>query len=167
MSDQSLLLFQLGPVQSFIAQAETAGDLWAGSYLLSKLVWEGLKKIPNQKENVIFPDLSTDVVRKALEEDLIPTIPNRFLAWVPKGEGADVAKKIKEAIQCKLNDYIEKLELEEPLEKAALLQGSQFLQMTWAVLDEPFETMGDTGMQVKSRGVLGKRLKILMLRSPF
>ena len=24
-----------------------------------------------------------------------------------------------------------------------------------------------TGMQVKSRGVLGKRLKILMLRSPF
>ena len=30
-----LLLFQLGPVQEFIAQAETVGDLWAGSYLLT------------------------------------------------------------------------------------------------------------------------------------
>ena len=33
--DRELLLFQLGPVQEFIAQAATVGDLWAGSYLLS------------------------------------------------------------------------------------------------------------------------------------
>ena len=32
---KELLLFQLGPVQEFIAQAATVGDLWAGSYLLS------------------------------------------------------------------------------------------------------------------------------------
>ena len=29
--DKELLLFQLGPVQEFIAQAATVGDLWAGS----------------------------------------------------------------------------------------------------------------------------------------
>jgi CRISPR-associated protein Cmr2 len=34
-----------GPVQGFIAQARSTSDLWAGSHLLSSLVWEGLKVI--------------------------------------------------------------------------------------------------------------------------
>ena len=35
--EKELLLFQLGPVQEFIAQAETIGDLRAGSEMLSAL----------------------------------------------------------------------------------------------------------------------------------
>ena len=69
--DKELLLFQLGPVQEFIAQAATVGDLWAGSYLLSMLVWAGLQKVPDKESKVVFPDLSTDTVRKALEEGKI------------------------------------------------------------------------------------------------
>ena len=103
--DKELLLFQLGPVQEFIAQAATVGDLWAGSYLLSQLVWAGLQKVPDKEKNVVFPDLSTDAVRKALEVDKIPTIPNRFLAWVPSGRGKNVADDVKTAVerrrQCK------------------------------------------------------------------
>jgi hypothetical protein len=34
-----------GPVQSFIVQARRTSDLWAGSHLLSNLVWEGLKVV--------------------------------------------------------------------------------------------------------------------------
>lgn len=139
----SLLLFQLGPVQSFIAQAETAGDLWAGSYLLSNLVWEGLKQIPNRESAVIFPDLSTDVVKKALEEHLIPTIPNRFLAEVPFGTGTELAEKIKKVVKEKLDGYVKDLELDDELKEAALKQTSQFLQMTWSVLENPSGNMGE------------------------
>ncbi len=141
-SKNSLLLFQLGPVQSFIAQAETAGDLWAGSYLLSKLVWEGLQQIPDRENEVIFPDLSTDVVQKALEEK-IPTIPNRFLAKVPFGTGAELAEKIKKVVKEKLDGYVEDLELDDELKEAALKQTSQFLQMTWSVLENPSGNMGE------------------------
>ena len=35
---RELLLFQLGPVQEFIAQARSTRDLWSGSYMLSWLV---------------------------------------------------------------------------------------------------------------------------------
>src|SRR5437588_11915519 len=40
MSQQGrfMLLFSLGPVQTFIAQARKTRDLWLGSYLLAKLM---------------------------------------------------------------------------------------------------------------------------------
>jgi hypothetical protein len=41
----ALLSMSFGPVQGFIAQARSTSDLWAGSHLLSSLVWEGLKVI--------------------------------------------------------------------------------------------------------------------------
>ena len=143
--NKELLLFQLGPVQEFIAQAETVGDLWAGSYLLSMLVWAGLQKVPEKEKNVVFPDLSTDVVRKALEVDKIPTIPNRFLAWVPAGRGKDVADDVKKAAKAKLDEYVGKLNLGDLGIKAAQKQVDQFLQMTWAVLpaDKVSGKMGD------------------------
>lgn len=44
----ALLTMSLGPVQGFIAQARSTSDLWAGSHLLSSLVWEGLRVICEQ-----------------------------------------------------------------------------------------------------------------------
>lgn len=145
MNNKELLLFQLGPVQEFIAQAETIGDLWAGSYLLSMLVWAGLQKALEKEANVVFPDLSTDVVRKALEDKKIPTIPNRFLAWVPKGQGKKVADDVKEAVKAGLDEYVRKLNLGDLGVKAAQKQVDQFLQMTWAVLpaDKVSAEMGE------------------------
>ena len=140
---KELLLFQLGPVQEFIAQAETVGDLWAGSYLLSMLVWAGLNQIPEKEENVVFPDLSSDVVRTALEDNMIPTIPNRFLTWCKAGEEEKVAADVKKAIKGKLDEYISGLKLDEHKQKAAQTQADQFLQMTWAVLTNPVGKMGD------------------------
>lgn len=144
---RELLLFQLGPVQEFIAQAATVGDLWAGSYLLSMLVWAGLQKVPDLENNVVFPNLSADAdtVRKALEDEKIPTIPNRFLAWVPAGRGKIVADDIKKAVKTKLAEYVGKLNLGDLGAKAAQTQVDQFLQMTWAVLpaEEVSGKMGD------------------------
>ena len=117
--DRELLLFQLGPVQEFIAQAATVGDLWAGSYLLSTLVWAGLQTIPGKEGNVVFPDLSTDIVKKALEDGKIPTIPNRFLTWVPAGRGREIATGVKKAVKAKLDEYVRDLDLDETNMKAA------------------------------------------------
>jgi len=141
--DKELLLFQLGPVQEFIAQAATVGDLWAGSYLLSELVWAGLQKVPDKEKNVVFPDLSTDTVREALEVKKIPTIPNRFLAWVPAGHGKIVAEEVKKAVKEKLDGYVKGLGLGDIGVQAVQTQVDQFLQMTWAVLPHPTGTMGD------------------------
>ena len=127
---KELLLFQLGPVQEFIAQAAEVSDLWAGSYLLSSLVWAGLREVPDAENAVVFPNLQDGRVRDALESELIPTIPNRFLAWVPAGCGADVAERVKTAIREKLNDYVQRTQLPA----GAQTQVDQFLQMTWAVL---------------------------------
>lgn len=55
----ALLMFQLGPVQEFIAQARTTRDLWSGSYLLSWLAAHGIKAVSDAlgPDAVIFPSL--------------------------------------------------------------------------------------------------------------
>jgi CRISPR-associated protein Cmr2 len=66
-----LILFSIGPVQSFIAQARKTHDLHAGSRLLSDLIKVAIEKVG--KENLIFPSLGE-------------AMPNRFLAWIPRNE---------------------------------------------------------------------------------
>jgi CRISPR-associated protein Cmr2 len=51
MSSSSLLKFQIGPVQDFIAQARSTRDLWSGSYLLSWLVAAGIEKAGRLLDN--------------------------------------------------------------------------------------------------------------------
>lgn len=55
----ALLAMSFGPVQGFIAQARSTSDLWAGSHLLSSIVWEALKTIVADlgPDAVIFPAL--------------------------------------------------------------------------------------------------------------
>ncbi len=101
------LLLQLGPVQSFIAQAKTTRDLWAGSYILSYLNAQAMYVVANSErygpDHIIFPqiknnpiidDLFWDVYGddlkfsdKALnfwerKQRLVPSLPNRFMALV-------------------------------------------------------------------------------------
>lgn len=66
---QYMLLFSLGPVQTFIAQARKTRDLWVGSLLLSKLMEVAMDGV---KGEFIFP-----ATRKV--EDT-PDIPNKYVA---------------------------------------------------------------------------------------
>ncbi len=66
---QFMLLFSLGPVQTFIAQARKTRDLWIGSLLLSKLMEAAMDGIQGE---FIFP-----ATRKV--EDT-PDIPNKYIA---------------------------------------------------------------------------------------
>ena len=54
-----LLTLSFGPVQGFISQGRSTSDLWAGSHLLSSLVWSALKEIADAvgPDAVLFPAL--------------------------------------------------------------------------------------------------------------
>ncbi|MGQ9750620.1 type III-B CRISPR-associated protein Cas10/Cmr2 [Desulfosoma sp.] len=73
----ALLLMSFGPVQGFIAQARSISDLWAGSHLLSSMVWAALEEVCERygPDVVLFPKLhgvpQVDLwVRAALGEDV-------------------------------------------------------------------------------------------------
>ena len=138
---KDLLLFQLGPVQEFIAQAAEVSDLWAGSYLLATLILAGEREVPGWdsekrvNENFVFPDFRTpDVINKMEGAEKVPTIPNRFLAWVPNEEGHEIAKNVKDAITAKLK------ECAKSLPNGAEKQVEQFAHMSYAVLSVPYAT---------------------------
>lgn len=151
MSDQSLLLFQLGPVQSFIAQAETLGDLAVGSAILSEVTAAAIKSFGEHKNALVFPS-------PVKNKDLLG-IPNRFLMYVPKGEGEAIAKVCEEAAREALTSLATEAYSEWNRKKpdkvnnpvAFLAQVNQFLQTTWAILESP---TGDMGKDYKAIGRL-------------
>ena len=145
---RELLLFQMGPVQEFIAQAATPSDLWAGSYLLSDLILAGINAVPDYSEGLVFPNLKDGSVLEAMKNKSIPTIPNRFLAFVPKGEGAEVARKADKAVCERLDELVRG----GNLPPGAKVQADQFLQTFWAILENPSPDMG------KNYAAIGKRL---------
>lgn len=55
----AFLLFTISPVQSFIAIARKTSDLWAGSYLISYLIYKAIEVIMDElgPDHIIFPNL--------------------------------------------------------------------------------------------------------------
>lgn len=86
-----LFLFQIGPVQAFIAQARRTQDLFIGSHLLSQLATAGVlaaSKLPNFR--AIFPILEEGKVKGGA--------PHRF-SFLCDEEPEQVAKLTQEAIK--------------------------------------------------------------------
>jgi len=77
---QYMLMYSLGPVQTFIAQARKTRDMWSGSLLLSMLMQAAMEEI---KGTVIYP-----ATRKV--EDT-PDIPNKYVAIFDDLEKAQAA----------------------------------------------------------------------------
>jgi CRISPR-associated protein Cmr2 len=67
----TLLLFQLGPVQDFIAQSRSTRDLWSGSYLLSWLIAHAMKAVSDKvgPDSIIFPNLRGNGIFDALHRE--------------------------------------------------------------------------------------------------
>jgi hypothetical protein len=125
--NKSLLKFQIGPVQDFIAQARSTRDLWSGSYLLSWLVASGLNCLmqkggeaglnPSQLGScMVFPRLESQPLMQKFQPSLFPPPPavddrndelltpnltNLFLAELEleAGKAAEMACDIEQAIQ--------------------------------------------------------------------
>lgn len=125
----ALLTMSFGPVQSFISQARSTSDLWAGSHLLSTLVWEAMLSIVEQlgPDAIVFPSLrgvpvvdcwllqADDSFRKLFEEIkaefiseksdtnplFVASLPNKFLAIVPARQAQRFAEGAVAAIHGK------------------------------------------------------------------
>ncbi len=95
-----LLLFTIGPVQSFIAQARKTKDLYAGSQILSQLCKIGITEAESFGAKVIFPFVDKTWANQSL--------PNRFIARLPKHETLSF-QEIGEAIELKVRESFEKM----------------------------------------------------------
>ena len=108
----AILIFTIGPVQSFISKARKTSDLWAGSYMLSYLTWKSMEPLVEEfgPDVVIYPNLygqplcdlwlykkfiNSPIYTEEFKEFIercnnrdegkltIANIPNRFVAIIP------------------------------------------------------------------------------------
>ncbi len=86
--NESLFIFTLGPVQSFIAEARRASDLYLGSRILAEMTAAAAKAVPG---TLVFPTKSA-CDRLA--------VPNRFVAVITGSaqQAAERAQKEAEAV---------------------------------------------------------------------
>lgn len=143
--DAALLSMSFGPVQDFIAAARTTSDLWAGSHLLSRIAWEGLKVIASElgPDAVLFPQLRgvpqvdlwlrdeiglpkerfADAEWASAKTDANPlfmaALPNKFVAIVPTAQAAVLAEMVTAAVRDWVKNTAQAM-LAELLEKSSI-----------------------------------------------
>lgn len=119
----ALFTFTFGPIQPWIAQARSTSDLWAGSHLLSRICWEGLKVVCEEfgPDAVLYPVLHgvplVDLWLEAQGIDLsgygndwksigtdanplfAAALPNRFVAIVAQEAVEELADRVTSAMR--------------------------------------------------------------------
>ncbi|MFP3811839.1 type III-B CRISPR-associated protein Cas10/Cmr2 [Bacillus sp. FSL K6-2841] len=95
---QTLMLFSIGPVQEFIAQARRTRDLWFGSFLLSELSKAGAKKFQELGGTLIFPVFNESSANTN-------NAPNKILGGISHEQPSSVARQVKKAIYGKWKEY--------------------------------------------------------------
>lgn len=106
LQNNSLFIFTLGPVQSFISQARKTQDFFMGSFILSYLTFIGMMEIIKKygPTSLIYPDLykqplmdwflenqiKIDIKNSTFAHIELPTIPNRFVAIIPTTDESEI-----------------------------------------------------------------------------
>ena len=97
-SQRLMLMFTVGPVQSFIEAARKTEDLWMGSYTLSYLIATAMDKIQGKGVEIIYPAVGTESPFEFWRENFAtPSFPNLFLAIGSGISQDDLVKNAKEA----------------------------------------------------------------------
>jgi CRISPR-associated protein Cmr2 len=92
MASHDIVVFGIGPVQSFITAARRTQDLWAASQILSLLALAGVKALEAGGAQVVFPV-------RAAGAAWPDSVPNRFAGVVSGGQGEAAAKKAACAVR--------------------------------------------------------------------
>ncbi|KEP30237.1 type III-B CRISPR-associated protein Cas10/Cmr2 [Bacillus safensis] len=103
LQKQTLMLFSIGPVQEFIAQARRTRDLWFGSFLLSELSKAGAKKFQELGGTLIFPVFNESSAEPNNAEP--NNAPNKILGEISHEQPSSVARQVKKAIYDKWKEY--------------------------------------------------------------
>ena len=75
----AFLLFQIGPVQDFIAQARSTRDAWSGSYLISWMMAHAMKLLADKlgPDCIIYPSMCGQPLYDWLEQEKLKTARHR------------------------------------------------------------------------------------------
>ena len=116
-----MLMFTIGPVQSFIEAARKTEDLWMGSYILSYLVAKAMDKVRGDDVKLIYPAIGNQSPFDFWKQQdfKTPSFPNLFLAI---GNGIEVSQDA----------------LVELAKDAEHTVKTEFEQMAECVIDEAF-----------------------------
>lgn len=87
----SLLLFTFSPIQPFITEARRTADLHTGSRILVELAKAAAQSIKDQGGELIYPASGKD-------GELPDDVPNKIVAKIKDGNGAQIAKNARIAL---------------------------------------------------------------------
>lgn len=156
--NNSLFLFTIGPVKSFISQARKAQDFYNGSFMLSYFTFIAMEEVIEKygPSSIIYPDLykqplmdwylkNKGIEPKNFNPDHItlPTIPNRFVAIIgttDKNKIEELSKnmivKIKNEIKRAKEKILEELKIKLSDTQKEILQNqlSDFPQIYWVAI---------------------------------
>ena len=145
-----MLMFTVGPVQSFIEAARKTEDLWMGSYILSYLVATAMKKVQGTGVEIIYPAVGTESPFEFWRENFAtPSFPNLFLAIGSGISQDDLVARAKEAENSAKSEFesMAKSVLDEVfdnwretyVEKLYNRQISDFFDIYWVITEEETE----------------------------
>lgn len=153
MSEKQMIVFSIGPVQSFIAAARKTEDLWSGSFILSYLIERAMKKLVDEgvnEEDFIYPKVTENDLDPAKKTDSnanVASWPNRLTAFAHGtiDEVTDIVKKVDSVVRQEfkriclygINQVFPKHIQTEHLMKQAINQIEQLLEVYWVV--QPYE----------------------------
>ncbi|PLV57157.1 type III-B CRISPR-associated protein Cas10/Cmr2 [Thermotoga sp. SG1] len=121
----SLIAVAIGPVQEIISQARKARDLWAGSYLLSYLIYAAIETVGKKYgfDSIISPYLRGNYfVEKTLNDmgvylgnycpvpsnESVASLPNLFVAIVPESEVKCILEDCEKSIKDRWKELTDK-----------------------------------------------------------
>lgn len=145
-----LLLFTIGPVQSFIEQARKTQDLYAGSQLLSELVKTVMDELKTTYPNVEF------IFPKPQEGKNI-SYPNRFIASIPEAKednlktiGNDLKEKVIKTFKNKFYvDTAKETRITIEQKDCYCKQLDGFLDINWVILPYEKEKYKETYKEIE------------------
>jgi len=100
-SKTTLMLFTIGPVQEFIAQARKTRDLWFGSHLLSELSKTAAIRLSDCGAHLIFPYLSNQNNEQLKQLK----VPNKILGLIETDHPKQIALEVREAVVERWKSY--------------------------------------------------------------
>ncbi len=156
----AIIVLTIGPVQSYISQAQRTQDLWQGSRILSYLASAGVHHAMNQPQaEVIYPSI------KLNQTD---NIPNRMVVrWLGDENGAkQCAREMEKAIRgawqtlsANTMHYFTESLIQDERENVLRIwqrQENTWLECYWVVVLEDSELSYDENMQ-RANATMGAR----------
>ena len=153
-----MLMFTIGPVQSFIEAARKTEDLWMGSYILSYLIAKAMDKVQSDDIELVYPAIGNQSPFDFWKQQdfATPSFPNLFLAI---GSGIEVSQnalielakdaertvktQFERMAECVIDKAFSNKWRGTYVEEVFKRQISDFFDVYWVITQEAEQNYGD------------------------